>query len=148
MLYFCCWKNNPGWLSNYSSMFIILMVRVKVMVFNATFNTILVISWMSVLLVEETEVPRENLWPAASLWQTLSHNVVSDWWIMFEICIIFCILLIYKFLHRKLEKMQHSMRKYKNYELRMSDYKKNHNKQPHSLENLLNGSSKRSTELR
>jgi hypothetical protein len=67
---------------------------------------------------------------------------------MFEIYIIFCILLIYKFLHRKLEKMQHSMRKYKNYGLRMSDYKKSHNKQPHSLENLLNGSSKRSTELR
>jgi hypothetical protein len=30
------------------------------MVFNATFNNILVISWMSVLLVEETGVPREN----------------------------------------------------------------------------------------
>ena len=30
-----------------------------VMVFNATFNTISVISWRSVLLVEETIVPRE-----------------------------------------------------------------------------------------
>ena len=30
------------------------------MVFNATFNNIAVISWQSVLLVEETEVPREN----------------------------------------------------------------------------------------
>jgi hypothetical protein len=30
------------------------------MVFNATFNNISVISWRSVLLVEETEVPREN----------------------------------------------------------------------------------------
>ena len=30
------------------------------MVFHATFNTISVISWWSVLLVEETEVPREN----------------------------------------------------------------------------------------
>ena len=31
------------------------MVRVKVMVFNATFNNISVISWLSVLLAEETE---------------------------------------------------------------------------------------------
>jgi len=30
------------------------------MVFNATFNNISVISWCSVLLVEETEVPGEN----------------------------------------------------------------------------------------
>jgi hypothetical protein len=34
--------------------------RVKVMVFNATFNNISVISWQSVLLVEGTGVPREN----------------------------------------------------------------------------------------
>jgi hypothetical protein len=31
-----------------------------VMVFNATFNNISVISWQSVLLVEETEVHGEN----------------------------------------------------------------------------------------
>jgi hypothetical protein len=31
-----------------------LWVRVRVMVFNATFNNISVISWRSVLLVEET----------------------------------------------------------------------------------------------
>ena len=30
------------------------------MVFNATFNNISIISWRSVLLVTETEVPREN----------------------------------------------------------------------------------------
>ena len=30
------------------------------MVFNATFNNISVISWRSVLLKEETRVPREN----------------------------------------------------------------------------------------
>jgi hypothetical protein len=29
-------------------------------------------------LVEETGVPEENLWSAASHWQTLSHNVVSS----------------------------------------------------------------------
>ena len=33
---------------------------VRVMVFNATFNNISVISWQSVLLVEETRVPEEN----------------------------------------------------------------------------------------
>jgi len=36
------------------------------MVFNATFNNISVISWLSVLLVEETEVSGENHRPAAS----------------------------------------------------------------------------------
>ena len=38
-------------------------MRVRVMVFNATFNNIscfIVISWQSVLLVEETRVPGEN----------------------------------------------------------------------------------------
>jgi hypothetical protein len=36
------------------------------MVFNATFNNISVISWQSVLLVEETGDPRENHKPVAS----------------------------------------------------------------------------------
>ena len=40
-------------------------VMVRVMVFNATFNNISVISWWSVLLVEETGVPGENHRPAA-----------------------------------------------------------------------------------
>jgi len=48
------------------------------MVFNATLNSISVISWQSVLLMEETEVPGENHRPPASHWQTLSHNVVSS----------------------------------------------------------------------
>jgi hypothetical protein len=47
------------------------------MVFNANFNTISVISSRSVLLVEETGVPKENHWPVASNRQTWSHNVVS-----------------------------------------------------------------------
>jgi hypothetical protein len=34
-------------------------VRLRVMVFNATFNNISVISWRSVLLEEETGVPGE-----------------------------------------------------------------------------------------
>ena len=42
------------------------------------FNNISVISWRSVLLVEETRVPWENHWPAASHWQTLLHNVVKS----------------------------------------------------------------------
>jgi len=45
------------------------------MVFNATFNNISVISWRSVLLVEETG---ENHTPVACHWQTVSHNVVSS----------------------------------------------------------------------
>jgi len=40
------------------------------MVFNATFNNILVISWWTVLLVEETGVPGENHTPAANHWQS------------------------------------------------------------------------------
>ena len=50
----------------------------SVIFFNATFNNISVISWRSVLLVEETGVLRENHRPVASDWQTLSHNVVSS----------------------------------------------------------------------
>jgi hypothetical protein len=45
------------------------------MVLSATFNNVSVISWLSVLLVEETGVPGENNRPVASHRQTLSHNV-------------------------------------------------------------------------
>jgi hypothetical protein len=48
------------------------------MVFNATLNNISVISWRSVLLVEETGVSGEIHRPVVSDWQTLSHNVVSS----------------------------------------------------------------------
>jgi len=48
------------------------------MVFNSTFNNISVTSWRSVLLVQETGIPGENHRPAASHWQTWSHNVVSS----------------------------------------------------------------------
>ena len=41
-------------------------IRVRVRVCNAAFNTISVISWRSVLLVEETGVPIENHRPVAS----------------------------------------------------------------------------------
>jgi hypothetical protein len=52
--------------------------RNMVSVFNATFNNISVISWQSVLSVEETRVPGENHQPAASHGQTLSYNVISS----------------------------------------------------------------------
>jgi hypothetical protein len=48
---------------------------VCLMVFNATFNNISVISWRSILLVEETGVPRENHRLVTSHWQILSHDV-------------------------------------------------------------------------
>ena len=45
-----------------------IRLKVRVMVFNTTFtfNNISVISWWSLLLVEETREPRENHWPVAS----------------------------------------------------------------------------------
>ena len=50
-------------------------VKVRVVVFDATFNNSSAISWRSVLLVKETG---ENHRPVASHWQTLSHNDVSS----------------------------------------------------------------------
>ena len=52
-----------------------LLVDGWFMVFNATFHNISVISWRSVLLVDETG---ENHRPVASNRQTLSHNVASS----------------------------------------------------------------------
>ena len=67
--------------------------------FKATFNNISVISWRSVLLVEETRIPGENHRPVASNWQTLSHNVVHlalidslifvVWWCLTPLSLIF-----------------------------------------------------------
>ena len=48
------------------------------MVFYITSNNISVISWRSILLVEETGLPGENHRPVASHRQTLSHDVVSS----------------------------------------------------------------------
>jgi hypothetical protein len=44
-------------------------VRVRIMVFNATFNNSVAISWQSVLLVKDTGVCGENHRPAARHWQ-------------------------------------------------------------------------------
>jgi len=52
--------------------------HVRFMVFEVFFNNILVISWHSVLLMEETKVSRENHRPAASHRQILLHKVVSS----------------------------------------------------------------------
>jgi hypothetical protein len=51
-------------------------INVCSIVTDTTFNNISDISWRSVLLVKETGVHGENHRPAASHWQTLSHNVV------------------------------------------------------------------------
>ena len=58
--------------------FVFFWRGVMATVFNANFNNISVISWRSVLLVEETRVSVENHRPAASHWETLSHNVVIE----------------------------------------------------------------------
>ena len=63
---------------------------VRIMVFNATFNNIAVISMWSVLLVEETGIPRESNRPVASHWQTLSLSVgPTQWNFLLKIIIIF-----------------------------------------------------------
>ena len=62
------------------------MVGLWFMVFNATFNSILAILWQSVLLVEETGVPRENHRPATSHWQTchiMLYRLID--WLMFNV---------------------------------------------------------------
>jgi hypothetical protein len=51
--------------------------RVRIMVFNSTFNNISVISWLSILLVEEIEVPGENQYLVGSFG---SLNVISTNW--------------------------------------------------------------------
>ena len=55
-----------------------LAIKIRVMVFNSTFNNISLISWRSVVLVDETGVPGENHRPAASHWKALSRIVVSS----------------------------------------------------------------------
>jgi hypothetical protein len=66
------------------------ILRIRVMVFNATFNNISAISWQSILLVEETGVPGENHRPVTSHWQTLSQNLVLRYtspWAGFELTV-------------------------------------------------------------
>jgi hypothetical protein len=56
-----------------------IMVRLF-MVFNATFNNISVISWQSVLLLEETGVPRENHWLVA----IIKCKLLAISWCLFD----------------------------------------------------------------
>ena len=46
------------------------------LVFKATFNTISVISWESMLLMGVTQVPRENHLHSVIQWQTFSYEFV------------------------------------------------------------------------
>jgi hypothetical protein len=55
------------------------------MIFSATFNNMSVISWRSVLLVEEIRVLFQNHRLVASHWQTLSHNEFISPWAGFEL---------------------------------------------------------------
>jgi hypothetical protein len=55
-----------------------IVVCISVIVTNATFNNISIISWRSVLLVEESGVPVESHRPDVGHWQTLSHYIVSS----------------------------------------------------------------------
>ena len=59
-------------------LFLLYLFGIRVMMLNATFNNISIISWRSIQLVEEIGVPGENHRIAASHGQTLSHNVVSS----------------------------------------------------------------------
>ena len=58
--------------------FFIVTLGIRAMVFKATISNISVVSWRSVLVLEETRVPGENHRPAASHSQTLAHNVASS----------------------------------------------------------------------
>jgi hypothetical protein len=60
--FICCNYNNPQLETEPSG----YQNGVRFRVFNATFNNISVLCWQSVLLEEETGVPRENHWPAES----------------------------------------------------------------------------------
>jgi hypothetical protein len=71
-IFVCVW---PIW---YDNIYMFLYIHCWL----AGFNNISVISWQSVLSVEETRVPGENHPSITSHWQTLSHNVVlstSPW---------------------------------------------------------------------
>jgi hypothetical protein len=61
------------------------------MVFNVTFNNISDISWLSVLLAEETVLPGENLRFAASHRQILSHKIRVCVAPSLVVCVVLCI---------------------------------------------------------
>ena len=81
-----CGSTSPIWINGecfiYEKINNIELCRVRVMVLNATFNNIAVISWRSVLLMEETGVPGQNHRHLASYWPNLAHQckkVIKYW---------------------------------------------------------------------
>ena len=71
------WGDNLQLIKNYNilrNVIYYIKVMFMFMVFDATFHNISVISWRSVLLMEETGVPGENHRPVASHRQTLSST--------------------------------------------------------------------------
>jgi hypothetical protein len=89
IMWFCSFSLPHYPSCNFKLFFFELMGRLGlcVTVINTTFNNISIISCRSVLLVEETWVPRENHRPVANHWQALSHNVVeyTSPWVEFEL---------------------------------------------------------------
>jgi hypothetical protein len=57
---------------------ILVFIRGRIILFNATFINMSVISCSQLLVDETGRVPGENNRLVASHWQTLSHNVVSS----------------------------------------------------------------------
>ena len=71
------------------NIFIFFYFYICLIVFKATFNTISVILWQSVLLVEETVEPGENHRPVANHWQTLFYALIINQIILFLIGLLF-----------------------------------------------------------
>ena len=72
-------NTNNLWIPSTIVQILICRVRVRAMVFNATFNNISVILWRTVLLVEETRVPGENHLPVACQWKLNHIMLYRDW---------------------------------------------------------------------
>jgi hypothetical protein len=65
-----------------TDMHMCLRARVRVMIFNATFNNISAISCRSVILVAETGEPGENHWPYASHLEFLTCSELNDYLVL------------------------------------------------------------------
>jgi hypothetical protein len=61
-----------------STKYLLLLQEVSVMVFNATFNNISIISWRSVLLVEETDYTEKTTDLSQVTDKHYHHNVISS----------------------------------------------------------------------
>ena len=86
---FLCLQGNTR-LCNYKyNCKVLIVVRVRIMMFCTTFKHISVVAWWSVLLVEERGVPGENHWPVTNYWKTWLHDTqlyqVHLTWTRFEL---------------------------------------------------------------